>query len=309
MQEWPKDFNDRLTAPLPSWRDLVRILRQGGFKGLNHPERDAHKVPRLGGPLPPVPPGGIGLTWVGHATYLVRLGGLNIFTDPVYSDRLPGRIQRLVPPGLAFEELPPIDAVVVSHNHYDHLDAKTVKRLGPQVHFFVPAKLAPWFRKRGLANVTEMDWWQSTGFKGVRFTLVPSHHWSRRGLRDTNKTLWGGWVLEAGGRKVHFAGDTAYGTRFREVGQRVQGVDVTLMPIGAYAPRWFMQHVHLDPGEAVQAAQDLGARRLATMHWGTFVLTQEPLLEPLEKVRAAWERAGLRREDLLDLAIGESRVL
>ncbi|HEX2065955.1 MAG TPA: MBL fold metallo-hydrolase [Candidatus Thermoplasmatota archaeon] len=309
MPDWPRDFNDRLTAPLPGAREMLRILREGGFRGRGHPERDAHKVPRIGGPLPPLPSGGIGLTWVGHATYLVRMGGLNILTDPVFSDRLPGRIRRLVPPGLRLEALPPVDAVVVSHNHYDHLDARTVERLGPGVRYFVPAKLAPWFRRRGLPDVVELDWWQHAEMKGARFTLVPSHHWSRRGLRDTNRTLWGGWVVEAGGRKVHFAGDTAYGPRFTEVGGRVAGLDVTLMPIGAYAPRWFMRHVHLDPDEAVQAALDLGARRMATMHWGTFALTQEPLLEPLERVRAAWERAGLRRADLLDLAVGESRVL
>src|SRR5205085_3436068 len=135
VQAWPKDFSDRLTAPLPGFRDMVRILRQGGFKGPNQPQRDAHRVPRLGGALPPVPPGGIGLTWIGHATYLVRIGGLNLLTDPVFSDRLPGRIPRLVPPGIPFGELPPIDAVVVSHNHYDHLDSATIKRLGPGVHY------------------------------------------------------------------------------------------------------------------------------------------------------------------------------
>ncbi|HUR61275.1 MAG TPA: MBL fold metallo-hydrolase [Candidatus Thermoplasmatota archaeon] len=307
--EWPRDFNDRQTAKLPGARDMLRILRSGGFKGRGKPQLDAHRVPRMGGPLPPVPSGGIGLTWIGHATYLVRLGGLNILTDPVYSAKLPGGIPRLVPPGIAFEDLPPIDAVVVSHNHYDHLDAKTLRRLGPSVHYFVPAKMAPWFRRKGLPNVTEMDWWDATDFKGVRFTFVPAHHWTRRGLTDTNKTLWGGWVLAAGGRGVHFAGDTAYGSRFREVGERVPDLEVSLMPIGAYEPRWFMRNVHLDPDEAVQAVQDLGARRMATMHWGTFVLTQEPLMEPLARVRAAWERAGLRREDLLDLAIGESRVL
>jgi L-ascorbate metabolism protein UlaG (beta-lactamase superfamily) len=288
---------------------MLRILGEGGFKGKHKPHLDAHKVPRMGGALPPVPPGGIGLTWIGHATYLVRMGGLNILTDPIYTKQLVGRIKRLVPPGIAFEDLPPIDAVVISHNHYDHLDLATIKRLGPAVHYFVPAKLAPWFRRKGLPNVTEMDWWDSADFKGVRFTFLPGHHWTRRALGDTNKTLWGAWMVEAAGRKVHFAGDTAYGGRFKEIGQRVKGFDVSLMPIGAYAPRWFMQHVHLDPEEGVQAVQDLGARRMATMHWGTFVLTQEPLLEPLQRVRAAWEKAGLRRDDLLDLAIGESRVI
>jgi L-ascorbate metabolism protein UlaG (beta-lactamase superfamily) len=309
QRRWPKDFSDRLTAPLPGFRDFVRILREGGFKGFNNPQKDGYRVPRMGGPLPPVPPGGLGLTWVGHATYLVRLGGLNILTDPIFSRHLPGRIQRLVPPGIRFGDLPPIDAVVISHNHYDHLDLPTLKRLGPSPHYFVPAGLAAWFRKRGLPNVTELDWWEPVEFKGVRLHFVPAHHWSRRMPWDTNRSLWGGWLVETAGHKVHFAGDTAYGSWFAEIGKRHPGIEVTLMPIGAYAPRWFMKNVHMDPTEAVQAFRDLGARRMATMHWGTFVLTQEPLLEPLERVRQEWEKAGLRRDDLLDLAIGESRLL
>lgn len=302
-------FADRLTAPLPRFKDFLGILREGGFKGRGHPERDADKVPRVTTGLPPLANDSASLTWIGHATYLVRLGGLAILTDPVYSPGLPGRIKRLVPPGVPFEQLPKIDAIVVSHNHYDHLDSKTVKRLPRGTAVFVPLGLAAWFRKRGFSNITELDWWQSGTHAGVTFTCVPVHHWSRRGLLDTNKTLWGGWVLEGAGRRVFFGGDTGYGTRFSEIGKRFNGFDAAILPIGAYAPRWFMKNVHMDPDEAIQAAADLGARRLATMHWGTFVLTQEPLLEPLERIRAAWTAARKPAGDLWDLAIGESRVL
>ncbi|MES2154808.1 MAG: MBL fold metallo-hydrolase [bacterium] len=304
-----KRFNDRLTAPLPRFKDFVRILREGGFHGRGHPERAAGDVPRVSAPLPAVPQRAIGLTWIGHATYLVRIGGLNILTDPVWSPGLPGRIKRLVPPGIAWNDLPRIDAVVVSHNHYDHLDSKTVKRLPRDTAIFVPLQLGRFFRRRGFTNVTELDWWAEATLAGVSLTCVPVHHWSRRGLTDTNKTLWGGWVMQAAGRRVFFGGDTAYGKHFADVGDRFGSFDVALMPIGAYAPRWFMQDVHMDPDEAVAACKDLRAQRMATMHWGTFVLTQEPLLEPLERIRAAWAAAGRRREDLLDLAIGESRVL
>jgi len=310
-QASPRNYNDRLTAPLPRFKDFLRILKEGGFKGRKHPERAADDVPRVKAVLPPVSEEGVGLTWIGHATYLVRLGGLSILTDPVLSKVLPGRIKRLVPPGLTLAQMPRIDAVVISHNHYDHLDAKTVKALPRDTAIFVPAGLASWFTRRGFTNVTELDWFQAAELRGTRFTCVPVHHWTRRGLFDTNRSLWGGWVMESPhGARVLFAGDTAYGERFAEVGRRFPaGFDVAMMPIGAYAPRWFMRSVHVDPEEAVQAVADLGAKRLASMHWGTFVLTQEPLLEPLERIRAAWAAAGRPREDLWDLAVGESRVL
>ena len=302
-------FDDRLTEPLPGLRDMLRIARTGGFAGAQG-KRPAVEVPRAPpGPLPEVPQGGMGLTWLGHATFLLRIGGLHVLTDPVLSDRLPGRIPRLSPPGIPFGQLPPIDAVVVSHNHYDHLDARTLKRLPRDTAVFVPLGLARWFRRRGFTQVTELDWWESARLGPAAFECVPVHHWTRRGPFDTNDTLWGGWVVSAGARKAFFGGDSAYGARFAEVGRRHPGIEVAMLPIGAYEPRWFMRGVHMDPDEAVQATADLGARRLATMHWGTFVLTREPVLEPPEKARAAWARAGRPREDLWDLPLGGSRVL
>jgi L-ascorbate metabolism protein UlaG (beta-lactamase superfamily) len=302
-------FDDRLTEPLPRLGDLLRIARTGGFAGPQG-KRPQVEVPRAPpGPLPPVPEGGLGLTWLGHATFLVRIGGLSVLTDPVLSDRLPGRIPRLSPPGLPLEALPRVDAVVVSHNHYDHLDARTVARLPRGTPFFVPLGLGRWLRRRGFTQVTELDWWQSARLGPVAFECVPVHHWSRRGLWDTNDTLWGGWVLSAGGRKAFFGGDSGHGPRFAEVGRRHPGLDVAMLPIGAYEPRWFMRPVHMDPEEAVQACADLGAARLATMHWGTFVLTREPVLEPPERARAAWLLAGRPRADLWDLPLGGSRVL
>ncbi len=206
----------------------------------------------------------------------------------------PRHAPRVTPVGLAWEALPRVDAVVISHNHYDHLDAPTLRRLPRDTPMFVPAGLGRWFHRRRFTRVTELDWWEAAELDGVRFDFVPAHHWSKRTLTDTCRSLWGGWVLTApDGHRVHFAGDTGYGHCFSRIGRRYPGIDLTLMPIGAYDPRWWLADVHCDPEEAVRAAQDLGARHMAPMHWGTFVLSAEPVLEPLIRVRAAWEAAGL----------------
>ncbi len=307
---WPKHFKDRLTSPLPRGGQIWRIIREGGFAN-KHANRDAPKIPRLPAPLPPpsLNPGQGSVTWVGHASFIVRIAGLTILTDPVWSERLPGRARRMVPPGVPWDALGKVDAVVISHNHYDHLDARTVLRLPKETPFFVPGGLATWFHMRGFTAVTELDWWESAELRGVKFDFVPSHHWSRRGLADVCRSLWGGWVITASdGRRVYFAGDTGYGGWFTQIGARYPGIEVAMLPIGAYAPRWFMKPVHIDPDEAILALNDLGAKKLACMHWGTFVLTQEPIMEPLERVRVAWKASGRKPSDLWDLAVGESRV-
>lgn len=307
---WPKDFKDRLTHPLPGLSHMWKIVREGGFQGDGKQRHDAAKVPRGDGKLPRLKSGQSSLTWVGHATYLVRTGRLNILADPVWTDKLPGpRSARLTAPGLRFEDLPPIDAVVISHNHYDHQDKPTLLRLPKDTPMLVPGASAPWFKTLGFTDVRELDWWESTQVKGVRFDFVPSHHWSRRGLFDTCRHLWGGWVITSDDHRLYHAGDTGYGPYFGEIGRRYPGIDAAMLPIGAYAPRWFMKPVHTDPDECIQAMADLGARRMATMHWGTFVLTAEPFLEPMERTRAAWSKTGRPQADLWDLALGETRVL
>jgi L-ascorbate metabolism protein UlaG (beta-lactamase superfamily) len=210
---------------------------------------------------------------------------------------------------VAWDALPPIDAVVISHNHYDHLDAPTIRRLPRDTPVLVPAKLGRWFRRRGFTAVTELDWWESHQLGEVRFDFVPSHHWSRRTLTDTCRTLWGGWVLSGAGSRVYFAGDTGYGHWFAEIGNRYPGIDLALMPVGAYDPRWFMRPMHVNPEEAVRACEELAATRMATMHWGTFVLSGERVTEPPERAAKAWAEAGRPREHLWDLAVGETRIL
>ncbi len=247
---------------------------------------------------------------MGHASFLLRLAGLAVLADPVLSSRLPGGVPRVTPVGLTWEDLPPIDAVVISHDHYDHLDAPTMRRLDRDTPMLVPAGLGRWFRRRRFRVVHELDWWESVRVGEVEFSFVPAHHWSRRGAFDMCRSLWGGWVLTApDGTRLYHAGDSGYGDRFAEIGQRMPGIDVAMLPIGAYAPRWFMRPMHMDPTEAVQALTDLGASRLAAMHWGSFLLTREPLLEPLERIRAEWAATGRDRADLWDLAIGETRAL
>lgn len=293
---------------------MVRILREGGFRGST---ADSDRIPVLRTGLPDIEAGTTALTWAGHASYVIRMGGACVLADPVWSPKIPGVPRRLTPPGIAWSELPAVDAVVISHNHYDHLDAPTIQRLPRSTEILVPAGLGRWFTRRDFTNVTELDWWESAEVAGLRFDFVPAHHWSRRSLTDTCRSLWGGWMItspadESTGRpqtRVYHAGDTGHGHWFEEIGRRYPGIDVAMLPIGAYAPRWFMHPVHMDPDEAVQALGELGATRLATMHWGTFVLTQEPVIEPLARVRAAWDRTGRDRVDLWDLAVGETRTL
>ncbi len=173
----------------------------------------------------------------------------------------------------------------------------------------VPAGLGRWFRRRRFTEVVELDWWQSVSVAGLTFDFAPAQHWSRRGPRDTCRSLWGSWVISGPEHRVYHAGDTGYGPHFTEIAQRYPGIDVAMVPIGAYDPRWFMQPVHMAPEEAVQAVEDLGATYAATMHWGTFVLTREPVTEPLSRIRKAWREAGRDAKQLWDLAVGESRVL
>jgi L-ascorbate metabolism protein UlaG (beta-lactamase superfamily) len=267
-------------------------------------------IPREPVPLPAVGTDTLAVTWAGHASWVIRIGGLTVLTDPVWSRRILGTPARITPVGVPWEALPPVDAVVISHNHYDHLDAPTLRRLPRHTPVFAPAGLARWFRRRRFTRVTELDWWEAAELRGVRFDFVPAHHWSKRTMSDTCRSLWGGWVLtDGGGRCVYFAGDTGYGHWFKEIGRRHSGIDLALLPIGAYAPRWWLSDVHTDPEEAVQACEDLGARNMAPMHWGTFVLSAEPVLEPLTRVRAAWARTGRPRDELWDLPIGASRTL
>jgi L-ascorbate metabolism protein UlaG (beta-lactamase superfamily) len=251
--------------------------------------------------MPPAPGEGARLTWLGHASWLVQLDGVSLLVDPVLRDTISGVIRRNVPPGVPVEQLPPITASLVSHNHYDHLDLPTLKQVAAPI--VTGLGHAPIFRGSRLA-VTELDWWKSTKVGPVTVHFVPSQHWSRRGLNDINEMLWGGFVLEGSSARVFHSGDTAYFEGFKEIGRRYPGLDAALLPIGAYDPPWFMSRQHMGPEEAVQAFEDLGAARFLAMHWGTFKLTDEPLDEPPRRLDTEWTRRRLPREHVHVLPVG-----
>lgn len=252
---------------------------------------------------PPAPGEGARLTWLGHASWLVQLDGVSLLIDPVLRDAINVVIRRNVPPGVPLEKLPPITASLVSHNHYDHLDMPSLVAVkAPIVTGLGQAKL---FRGPKLP-CTELDWWGSTKVGPITVHYVPSQHWSSRGLGDANKMLWGGFVIEGSSARLYHSGDTAYFEGFKEIGRRYRGIDAAMLPIGAYDPAWFMSKQHMNPEEAVQAFEDLGAARFLAMHWGTFKLTDEPLEEPPQRLDQEWTRRHWPREKLHVLAVGES---
>jgi len=250
------------------------------------------------------------LTWIGHATFLLQHYGRNILTDPIFGDCQPvpiGRLRRALPPGIALRDMPRIDDVVISHSHYDHLDKPAIKALGAGVHYWVPMGLGEWFRKRGMERCTEMGWWQSAELGGgITLHSVPAQHSSGRTGRDRDETLWCGWVLKSATRTVYFAGDTGYSPVFREIGARFGGVDLAILPIGAYQPRWLMKVVHMNPAEAVQAHLDVEARTSVGCHFGTFRLADEPLEEPPALLAQELAARQIDPQRFLALANGES---
>jgi L-ascorbate metabolism protein UlaG (beta-lactamase superfamily) len=247
------------------------------------------------------------LTWLGHASFLGSMAGRRFLIDPVFSTHAGWLYRRHLPPPLTTDELPRIDAILVTHNHYDHLDALALRKLPPDVLTIVPKGLGPWCRRRGRRNVHELDWWNTVQLDGLGATLVPSCHWSRRGIFDTNRALWGGFVIEGGGSSIYHSGDTAWFDGFSEIGARFPDLDAALLPIGGYEPGWFMEHYHLNPEQAGLAFRATGARRMIPMHWGTFQLTDESLCAPVERIREWW-RSGATSPDhqLKLLAVGES---
>ena len=255
------------------------------------------------------------VTFVGHSTFLMQTAAGAILTDPMYSERAgpfgvagPRRVRG---PAVAFEDLPPVAVVLLSHNHYDHCDLPTLRRLAAR---FDPVVVTPigngrLVRTAGIRHVEELDWWESTTVSSLPITLTPAHHFSARTPFDRNRALWGGFVVKAGATRIYFAGDTAYVPLFAEIPRRLGALDLALIPIGAYEPRWFMRAVHLNPEEAVQAHLDLGSPRSIGMHFGTFQLTTEGIDEPLRALDAARRARGVPDDRFTTLGFGESRAV
>ncbi|MDR2239779.1 MAG: MBL fold metallo-hydrolase [Zoogloeaceae bacterium] len=264
----------------------------------------------------------IRMTWIGHSTLLMQIGDFNLLTDPMFSDRASpisfmGGHRRLQPPGVALADLPRIDVVVISHNHYDHLDLASVRALaaqkgGPPV-FAVPLGVELWFRDNvsPSLDLRALDWWQQTVVKDVALTLTPAQHWSQRTLFDRNETLWGGWAVRARNPDFNFlfGGDSGYWDGFRATGERLGPFDLAALPIGAYLPRWFMRYAHMDPTEAVRSRDDLKAKAAMGVHWGTFTLTDEAPDQPPRDLAKARTEAGLGEADFFVMRHGETRIL
>jgi L-ascorbate metabolism protein UlaG (beta-lactamase superfamily) len=261
------------------------------------------------------------VTWLGHSTLLLQFGKMNILTDPNLSNTASpvswGGPERVVPSALSLEQLPFIDYVFISHNHYDHLDKDSIKYIsenlglnGKQTHFFVPMGLKDWFTDQSVVNVTEMNWWQSVNHGDLVIHATPVHHHSGRGLFDKNKTLWAGWSIQYQNFKFFFAGDTAYSSDFEEIGKKLGPFDLAAIPIGGYSPRELMKSAHVSPEEALQIHLDIGAKQSIGIHWGTFSgLTDEPLDEPPKRLKQILRDRDIPLEAFETMEHGETRSI
>ena len=254
----------------------------------------------------------INATFINHATFLIQLPGLNIITDPVYSERVSpfsfAGPKRAKEPGIPFDVLPKIDLVIVSHNHYDHLDIETLKQLDEKFHplFLVPLGEEKLLGKNGIQNIKAMDWWEEVKVKDVKITFAPAQHWAGRWLWDRNETLWGSFMIDNGVQKIYHAGDTGYGPHFLDIKKRLGAPDLALLPIGAYEPRWFMKHYHMNPEESVKAHIDLAATRSIAMHYGTWQLTDEGIDKPVEDLIVARKKLEVAEDKFLILDQGQA---
>ena len=272
---------------------------------------------------PRAAPGTRTATWIGHSTSLLQIGGINVLTDPVFSERaFPVQWmgpRRVMEPAVAIDALPPLDVVLLSHNHYDHLDRPAVKRLArahPDATWIVPLRLGRYIRPWGARDIIELDWWQEAASRGLGVTATPARHFSARRAGDRNRSLWCGFAVALDGMRLWFAGDTAYHPEFAEIGARCGPFDFVMIPIGAYEPRWFMERVHVNPEEAVRIYGDVTAAHASAsaplmlgIHWGTFRLTDEPMDEPPRLTLQHWRERGLDEDRLWIPRFGETRPI
>jgi N-acyl-phosphatidylethanolamine-hydrolysing phospholipase D len=255
----------------------------------------------------------LSVTWIGHATTLIQVEGVSILTDPIWSDRCSpvsfAGPKRYTPPGIQLDNLPNIDVVIISHNHYDHMDLPTLLELEKKFHptFIAGLGNREFLLKEGLGSVIELDWWENTKIKDVSISFTPAQHFTGRGIFDRFKSLWGSYVIEGRSEKVYFAGDTGYSPHFKEIAEKYGKMDIAILPIGAFEPRWFMADVHVDPEQAVQAFEDLDAKYFIPMHYMTFVLSDEKLDSPIPLTVQAFQARKMELSRLIAFKIGESR--
>lgn len=259
------------------------------------------------------PPDKVQVSWLGHSTFLIQKNGLNILTDPIFGDRASpvsfAGPKRYVSHVMDYEDLPKIDYVIISHNHYDHLDNVAVRHLGDQPIYLVPLGLKTWFVNQGVSpdRVIERDWWDRSEFADVSIEAMPSQHWSARGIFDRRETLWASWLIDYGDYTIWFAGDTGYNKiQFKEIGTATGGVDLGLIPIGGYGPRFFMKTYHVDPEEAILIHQDIKAKKSIGMHWGTFPMTAEGPIDPYVELVRQRELYQIPEEVFITMKVGET---
>ena len=313
-------FENRHPLPDPVKRSFWRFLKRRYFGNDDWPKaKHQHgKIP-IETPdhnaIQNPDPTRLQVTWVGHATVLVQYGGLNILTDPVFSKRASPfkRLgpKRYSPPGLSMDDLPKLDLVLLSHNHYDHFDLASLFKLGNTPRYVLPLKNGALLEKAGITpdRYDELDWDDQLSHPGVTITHVPSNHWSSRTTSDRKEMLWGGYILEfSDGYRFYFVGDTGWNEKlFTELGAQYGGIDFGLIPIGAYAPRDFMRNAHTNPDEAVKIMQAMDVKQALAIHWGTFVLTAEPVDEPPQRLASARKEAGVAEADFIAPPIGATR--
>ncbi|ENX23109.1 hypothetical protein F892_02352 [Acinetobacter vivianii] len=294
----------------PGLSDIFRMMREGRSKWPTTVQNTA--TPKLAEKLGDSE---MGVTFVNHATFLIQFQGLNILTDPVWSERVspfswigPKRVRE---PGIALTDLPKIDIIVISHNHYDHLDIATLKKLNK---LFSPKVIVPVGDKAliesiGIKNVEEVDWWDNVKVASDTYiTFTPTQHSSARGLFDRDKSLWGSYFIQHKARSIYFGGDAGYSTHFIETRDLLGSPDIALLGIGAYAPKFFMQPIHMNPAEAVIAHKDLGAKLSVGMHFGTFQLASEAFDQPLKDLKIALEKENIPQSDFIILQEGETKI-
>ncbi|WP_340005086.1 MBL fold metallo-hydrolase [Paenibacillus sp. FSL K6-0276] len=255
------------------------------------------------------------ITWIGHSTFFLQYEGMNIITDPIWARRL-GFEKRLGQPGIPLSEVPPIDLILISHSHYDHLHIASIRKLyRAGTTLVVPIGLKRKMLRKGFRSCVEMEWWQEIKLGKIKLSFVPTQHWTRRTPWDTNTSHWGGYILEpaeSGNQKLspnlYFAGDSGYFQGFKEIGSRYK-IDIALMPIGAYEPEWFMTSQHVNPEEAIQAFLDVGAETMITMHYGTFRLADDTAREALDRMESARIKHEISEDRIRTLSYGETLVV
>jgi N-acyl-phosphatidylethanolamine-hydrolysing phospholipase D len=300
-------FDERATMPARGPRDILRWkLGKKEPRSEDFAALDAVRLAVAEGGASALVGDAPVAVWIGHATWALRLAGKLIVIDPIWSRSISGAVRRLVGPGVALEAMPAIDIVLVTHDHRDHMDLPTLRRLPDEALYVVPIGNGP---RLGKPNVVELDWWQTHAVGDLAVTLVPARHWSMRMPWNRNATLWGGYVIRGPEGAAYHSGDTGWGDHFAEIGARTGPIDWAMLPIGGYSPRWFMAPQHIDPIEAGRAYEALGASHLLAMHWGTFRLTDEAIGEPPVKLRAYWTERALDPARLWILSPGEPRML